>query len=77
VPTPVCLHFSKSEKYDQINGIEGDGMERAIALCFDEQSRVSFDSELTAATTLLAVDPVLVYGQEEQLNALGTAANKL
>jgi CIC family chloride channel protein len=43
----------------------------------DEQPRVLFDSELTAATTLVAEDTILVYGQKEKLDALETAATQL
>jgi CIC family chloride channel protein len=43
----------------------------------DEQPRVLFDAELTATTTLVAEDTVLVYGQEEKLDALETAAAQL
>ena len=43
----------------------------------DEQPRVLFGSELTATTTLVAGDTILVYGQEEKLDALETAATQL
>jgi H+/Cl- antiporter ClcA len=43
----------------------------------DEQPRVLFGSELAAATTLVAEDTILVYGQEEKLDALETAATQL
>jgi CIC family chloride channel protein len=43
----------------------------------DEQPSVLFGSELTAATTLVAEDTILVYGQEEKLDALETAAIQL
>ena len=41
----------------------------------DEQSKVLFGSELDAATTLVEGDTILVYGQEEKLDALETAAS--
>jgi hypothetical protein len=43
----------------------------------DEQPNVLFGSELTAATTLVADDTILVYGQQEKLDALETAATRL
>jgi len=43
----------------------------------DEQPSVLFGSELTAATTLVAEDTILVYGQEEELDALVAAATEL
>ena len=43
----------------------------------DEQPRVLFGSELTAATTLVAEDTILVYGQEEKLDALEKTATQL
>jgi CIC family chloride channel protein len=43
----------------------------------EEQPRVLFGSELDAATTLVAEDTILVYGQEEKLDALETAATQL
>jgi CIC family chloride channel protein len=43
----------------------------------DEQPRVLFGSELTATTTLVAGDTILVYGQEEKLDALETATTQL
>jgi CIC family chloride channel protein len=43
----------------------------------DEQSKVLFGSELDAATTLVEGDTILVYGQEEKLDALEKAATQL
>jgi CIC family chloride channel protein len=43
----------------------------------DEQPQVLFGSELPAETTLVAEDTILVYGQEEKLGALETAATQL
>jgi hypothetical protein len=43
----------------------------------DEQPDVLFGSELDAGTTLVAGDTILVYGQEEKLEALETAATQL
>jgi hypothetical protein len=43
----------------------------------DEQPRVLFGSELDAGTTLVAGDTILVYGQEQKLLALETAATQL
>ena len=43
----------------------------------DEQSKVLFGSELDAATTLVEGDTILVYGQEEKLDALEIAATQL
>jgi Trk K+ transport system NAD-binding subunit len=43
----------------------------------DEQPKVLFGSELAAKTTLVAKDTILVYGQEEELGALETAATQL
>jgi Trk K+ transport system NAD-binding subunit len=43
----------------------------------DEQPQVLFGSELAAETTLVAEDTILVYGQEENLGALETAATQL
>ncbi len=43
----------------------------------DEQPRVLFGSELAASTTLVAGDTVLVYGEEEKLEALATATTQL
>jgi CIC family chloride channel protein len=43
----------------------------------DEQPNVLFGSELAAATTLVADDTILVYGQQEKLDALETAATRL
>ena len=43
----------------------------------DEQPSVLLGSELTAATTLVAEDTILVYGQEEKLDALETTATQL
>jgi CIC family chloride channel protein len=43
----------------------------------DEQPRVLFGAELTAATTLVAEDKILVYGREEKLDALETATTQL
>jgi CIC family chloride channel protein len=43
----------------------------------DEQPRVLFGAELTAATTLVAEDKILVYGQEEKLDALEIAVTLL
>ena len=43
----------------------------------DEQPRVLFGSELDAGTTLVAGDTMLVYGQEQKLLALETAATQL
>ena len=43
----------------------------------DAQPSVLFGSELTAATTLVAEDTILVYGQEEKLDALERAATQL
>ena len=42
----------------------------------DEQPGVLFDSQLTAGTTLEAEDTILVYGEEEKLHALETAATQ-
>jgi H+/Cl- antiporter ClcA len=42
----------------------------------DEQPNLLLGSELTAATTLEAGDTILVYGQEEKLGALETAATQ-
>ena len=42
-----------------------------------EQPSVLFGSELTAATTLVAEDTILVYGEENKLDALETAATQL
>jgi hypothetical protein len=43
----------------------------------DEQPSVLFGDALAVATTLVAGDTLLVYGQEENLDALGTAATQL
>jgi hypothetical protein len=43
----------------------------------DEQPSVLFGDELAAGTTLVAEDTLLVYGPEEKLVALGTAAAQL
>ena len=43
----------------------------------DELPSVQFGSELEAGTTLVAEDTILVYGQEESLNALDTATTHL
>jgi len=43
----------------------------------DEQPSVLFGSELAASTTLVAGDTVLVYGEEEKLDALATATSQL
>jgi uncharacterized protein with PhoU and TrkA domain len=43
----------------------------------DEQPQVLFGSELAAEATLVAEDTILVYGQEEQLVALESAAGRL
>jgi CIC family chloride channel protein len=43
----------------------------------DEEPRVLFGSELIATTTLVAEDTILVYGQEEKLDALEAAATQL
>jgi hypothetical protein len=43
----------------------------------DEQPRVLFGSELDSATTLVAGDTILVYGQEEKLDTLKTVATQL
>ena len=43
----------------------------------DEQPSVLFGSELSASTTLVAEDTILVYGQQEALDALETAATQL
>ena len=43
----------------------------------DEQPNVLFDSELTAATTLVVEDTILVYGHEETLKALETFVTQL
>jgi H+/Cl- antiporter ClcA len=43
----------------------------------DEQPGVLFGTELDEATTLVAEDTILVYGQEEKLHALETAATEL
>jgi CIC family chloride channel protein len=43
----------------------------------DEQPSVLFGSELSAGATLVEEDTILVYGQEEKLDALETAATQL
>jgi CIC family chloride channel protein len=43
----------------------------------DEQPSVLFGSELTAATTLVAEDTILVYGKEEKLDALEKGVTQL
>ncbi len=42
----------------------------------DQEPGVLFGSELTSETTLVAEDTILVYGQEEKLEALETAATE-
>jgi CIC family chloride channel protein len=43
----------------------------------EEQPSVLFDPELTTATTLVAEDTILVYGQEEKLEAMVAAETQL
>jgi CIC family chloride channel protein len=63
--------LSLHEQFDvQVVGL----LDRSAA---DEQPKVLFGSELDAATTLVAEDTILVYGQEEKLGALEIAATQL